>query len=357
MTTTSSRVNEIDLLRFLAAFIVMLFHYTFRGYAADHYSVMPFAPSAAVFKYGFLGVELFFLISGFVILMTASSGSLRKFAISRIVRLYPAYWVCCTLTFLAIFAFGGERFNASLGQYMVNMTMLNEFVGVPSIDGVYWSLAVEMKFYALVAVVLLIGQIHRAELFVLIWLMLSILLDLVPSGAVGVSRIRSVLVVDSSYYFIAGAACYLIYANGASVMRFGIVTVSWLMALWTTWRGIPAFESRYGTTLDVYATLGLVTSFYLVMLLVATRKTGWLAKRKWVTLGALTYPLYLIHQYVGYMLFNIGYPKLNQHILLWGTVALMMLLAYLVHTQIEERFSLHFKRLLERMSARKQFAS
>ena len=92
----SGRLYELDLLRFIAAFAVLLFHYSFRGYAKDHYTVMPYLSIAPVTKYGYLGVSLFFLISGFVILMTASSGSTRHFVISRLVRLYPAFWVSCT---------------------------------------------------------------------------------------------------------------------------------------------------------------------------------------------------------------------------------------------------------------------
>ena len=106
----NTRVNEIDLLRFFAALAVVFFHYSFRGYAADAMSIMPYPLLASLSKYGYLGVELFFMISGFVILMTAANGSLRSFAISRIVRLYPAFWACCTVTF-----FGNSRhWRASL---------------------------------------------------------------------------------------------------------------------------------------------------------------------------------------------------------------------------------------------------
>ncbi|EAQ8060912.1 acyltransferase, partial [Salmonella enterica] len=85
-----NRINEIDLLRFVAAMAVVFFHYAFRGYAADGMSIMPYPSLAPVSKYGFLGVQLFFMISGFVILMSASHGSIQNFTISRMVRLYPA---------------------------------------------------------------------------------------------------------------------------------------------------------------------------------------------------------------------------------------------------------------------------
>ena len=133
---TKTRVNEIDLLRFVAALSVVFFHYAFRGYAGDAKTVMPYPMLATAGKYGYLGVDLFFMISGFVILMTASNGSFKDFAVSRAARLYPAFWACCTVTFGAILAIGGVRYHATFSQYLVNMTMLSEFFHVPYIDGV-----------------------------------------------------------------------------------------------------------------------------------------------------------------------------------------------------------------------------
>ncbi|WOO32781.1 acyltransferase family protein [Diaphorobacter limosus] len=77
----NTRVNEIDLLRFFAALAVVFFHYSFRGYAADAMSIMPYPLLASLSKYGYLGVELFFMISGFVILMTAAKEILQNLPI------------------------------------------------------------------------------------------------------------------------------------------------------------------------------------------------------------------------------------------------------------------------------------
>ena len=144
------RFHEIDLLRFLAALSVLIFHYTYRGTIMGLVGGAAFPLVANVTKYGYLGVNLFFLISGFVILVSADGKSPRQFATSRIVRLYPTYWCCLTITFLAILLFGRGLFIVGAGQYLANLTMLQSFAGVESIDGVYWSLAVEMKFYLLV---------------------------------------------------------------------------------------------------------------------------------------------------------------------------------------------------------------
>ncbi len=85
------RISELDLMRFCAALAVVFFHYAFRGFWADHVSKMPYPWLAPVAKYGHLGVELFFMISGFVILMTATNHTVRGFVVCRMVRLYPAF--------------------------------------------------------------------------------------------------------------------------------------------------------------------------------------------------------------------------------------------------------------------------
>lgn len=339
----SNRVNEIDLLRFLAAFFVVIFHYAFRGYAADGRSDLPYPLLAPVAKYGYLGVELFFLISGFVILMTAARGDLRSFAVSRFVRLYPAFWACCTITFVAILLIGGGRYSASITQYLVNMTMLSRFVGVPSIDGVYWSLFVELQFYALIAALLLIGRIHQAQGFLLLWLGATILLEFVP-----VNALRFLLIADYSPYFIAGAMCFLIWSNGMTLMRVAAILVSLLLALHGALGGVAQFEHHYSTQMNLFVIAGIITTYFVVMLLVATRRIGFLGRRRWLVAGALTYPLYLIHQNLGFMIFNIAYPAINRHVLFWGTILLMLGIAYAVHVKIERAYSPMLKQMANR---------
>ena len=332
------RVNEIDFLRFLAALAVVFFHYSFRGYAADSMSIMPYPLLAPYSKYGYLGVDLFFIISGFVILMTAASGSFRGFFVSRFVRLYPAFWACCTITFALTLAYGGERYSASFSQYLVNMTMLNGFVGVTSIDGAYWSLFVEIRFYALVALVLAIGRIHQTQSFIIAWLAASIALQIVP-----VSKLRYLLIADYSAYFIAGATYFLIWSQGISVIRIGVLGLSWSLALVQAIQTIQKIEKHYNAGLDGVVVFGIITLFFCVMLLVALRRTGFLGRKRWLFVGSLTYPLYLLHQNVGFMVFNLAYPTVNPHVLLWSVILGAIVAAFGVHLFIERKFSLPLK--------------
>jgi peptidoglycan/LPS O-acetylase OafA/YrhL len=338
---TKTRVNEIDLLRFIAALAVVLFHLSFRGYAADDMSILPFQPFVSFSKYGYLGVDLFFLISGFVILMTAASGSLRRFVVSRIVRLYPAFWACCTITFVIILIIGAPRFTASIKQYLINMTMLSEFVRVPSIDGAYWSLFVEMRFYALVAMVLVIGKINKAQLFLMLWLIASIILEFVPIG-----KLRYLLLVDWSAYFIAGSTFFLIWSQGISVPRIVMVALCWGDALFNAINRLGKFESHYNTNMNRYAVAGIITSFFFVMLMISIRRTGSWGRSRWLLAGALTYPLYLLHQNIGFMIFNFAYPKVNPYMLFWGTIFVILCTAYIVHVFFEKKLSLQLKDII-----------
>ena len=92
------RFYEIDLLRFSAALSVVFYHYTYCGYQAGHLSPISDPEWARITRYGWLGVQLFFLISGCVVLLSAQGKTVRQFVISRVTRLYPAFWVACTPT-------------------------------------------------------------------------------------------------------------------------------------------------------------------------------------------------------------------------------------------------------------------
>lgn len=339
MATT--RINEIDLVRFIAALAVVFFHFTFRGYAADHMTIMPYPWLTSASKYGYLGVELFFMISGFVILMSAANGSLRDFVISRVVRLYPAFWACCTITFLATLAIGGSSYFASLSQYLVNMTMLSGFIGVPSIDGAYWSLFVELRFYVLVVIILMMGRIHQAQTFILLWLIASVALEVVQIG-----KLRYLLITDYSSFFIAGATYFIILSKGMTLSRVSIILISWCLSIFQSIHNLREFENHYNTTISAVIVATIITAFFALMMLISLRRTGIFGRTNWYLLGVLTYPLYLLHQNIGFMIFNIAYPVVNVHILLWSTVFLFLTSAYAIHIFIEKPFAPKLKNAL-----------
>lgn len=343
----NNRVNELDLLRFFAALAVVFHHYSLDGFAANSQTIMPYPSLASIFKYGYLGVDLFFMISGFVILMTASSGSLRKFIISRLVRLYPAFWVCCTITFLVILAIGSPEYSATSGQYLVNMTMLSGFMDVAPIDNVYWSLFVELKFYAFIAIVLLLGRIQQIELLFIVWLAVTIALEIYP-----IWRLRFFLLDGYSANFIAGATFFFIWSRGVTWARSLMLVLAWCCAIYQSTSEVHEFETRIRNDLSPYIIAAIVSGFFAIMALISFKLTGAIGRLNWMWFGVLTYPLYLIHQALGFLIYNATYTEFNPHVLFWELVIGMIMLAYLIHIVVEKPIAKSMKSALNKFTVK-----
>jgi peptidoglycan/LPS O-acetylase OafA/YrhL len=99
-----ARVPALDLLRLVAVFGVIFFHYGFRGPTAFNVTHVALPELAWIGRYGFLGVPVFFVISGFMIAYSAEGRTATTFAIARFSRIYPCFLFCMTLTFSALLA-------------------------------------------------------------------------------------------------------------------------------------------------------------------------------------------------------------------------------------------------------------
>jgi len=326
------RFYEIDLLRFLAALAVVLYHYTFRGFAEGGYSPVEYPVLGEVFKYGLYGVQLFFIISGFVILMTATKRDAANFVISRITRLYPAFWVCVSLTAVFILLKGGDTFQVGLLQYLLNLTMISGFAGVEMVDGVYWTLLVEIKFYVLIFVLLLFGQIKRIEWFLAFWLALTAVSMIVPLPKI----VNFLFLTDWSSFFIAGALFYLVRQSGLNLYRGAMLGVSLALSLGQNLREIKHLETLYSSDFSPLISSAVIVLCFAVFMMVSLGLTRGLSSQKLIKLGVLTYPLYLIHQNIGFMLFQEFGSTVNRYVLLIGLVSAMMIAAWLIHQLVEQ---------------------
>ena len=256
---TRARFPELDLLRFLAACAVMLFHYTYLG-PQNHAWSASFPLLERIFKYGYLGVDVFFILSGFVILLTAYDKDAIAFTVARIVRLYPAYWICVTLTAVAIVLTGTNHNPITVLQYLANLTMAHSFLGIRDVSGVYWTLAVELQFYFLIFLVLLTGQIRRLGGLLGMWLFASIVLSLREPHGIA----HFFLFPEWSSYFIAGAMLFLIHREGPSPYKVSVVAVCYVLATAYAIKllpfGVPqpVQRSKPGTAKNLFGLLLLV---------------------------------------------------------------------------------------------------
>lgn len=343
--TGNSRLYEIDLLRIFAACSVMLYHYLFSTYA-NVLSPLGFAAPSLLARYGYLGVDLFFMISGFVVMLTAWNRTPVSFVISRVVRLYPAYWVAVTLTAVVSVLLGAGRFPIGAIQYLANLTMLNSLADLENIDVVYWTLWAEVRFYLIIlAMTFFTITKRRVSIVAWTWLGLTVLYEL------GVLPASTDLLLNTQYshYFIAGMTLCMIYRFGPRWSWSALVALCGANALYRGAQFADDVGSRYHTVIRTPVVIVAILLIFGVMVAVALRRTAGLARPWFAALGALTYPLYLVHAHIGFIIFERLGDWVNKYLLVAGTMAAMIGLAYLINRLVEEPLAPLLRRRLERL--------
>ncbi|MGI5259818.1 acyltransferase family protein [Streptomyces angustmyceticus] len=347
-----SRLRALDGLRLLAALMVAAYHFGGRnGEISQAWGGSPahqFPTAAPLFAYGCLGVQIFFVISGFVICLSGWGRTLRAFTASRISRLYPAYWAAILLV-TAVFALPWVAYKAlPPSEVLTNLTMLQQPLGVDRVLGVCWTLWAELRFYALFALcVVLPGATRgRVVLFCAGWTLAAAL-----AQAAHQPFLDTVLMPEYAPFFIGGIGLYLLHRYGArDPIGWAIVLVSWLIgqhyAVAGLWHAPSADAFSYRSTAVIIA---VVTLGFALVAAVALGRLRW-ANWRWLTVaGALTYPFYLVHEHLGWVVVRalhhgLGLPS---YATLPLTVVLMLLLAWLLHRFVERPLTPVLKRSID----------
>lgn len=316
-TSVSGRFRELDVLRGLAALGVVFFHYTSHG--TRYFNDYPF-----FFWEGEFGVHLFFVISGFVIYYTLErSRTLGDFLFSRFSRLYPTYWVAVALLFVWA-VLDPAQHPLWWHGYLANLTMLQKFAYFPDVDEVYWSLAIELCFYAWIALVFRLGQMRRIPGLSLAWLAAAAIWGCFHHFVTtGVERSigNTWFILPYAPYFVAGMMFYRMYSQGLR-LPYLLPIVAGAGVVWII-HGARVFE----VTLVIFAAFALAVSGWLRFLV--NPVTLWL--------GAISYPLYLIHREPGYAFLNWMNSRHQSHWLALSIAVPVALLASHVLSMTVER--------------------
>ncbi|TVL90175.1 acyltransferase [Streptomyces sp. SAJ15] len=345
-----ARLRALDGLRLLAALMVAAYHYGGRGGEISHaWGSSPreqFPTASSLFAYGCLGVQIFFVISGFVICMSGWGRPLRSFFASRVSRLFPAYWAAILIV-TAVFALPAVAYaTVSASDTLVNLTMLQQPLGADRVLGVCWTLWAELRFYALFAlfVVLPGASRHRVVLFCAVWTLAAAMADAADQPLLDV-----VLMPEYAPYFIGGIGLYLVHRFGHSVLAWGIVATSFLLgqhyAVAELWHAPNPNFFSYREPLGIIA---VVAVGYLAVALIAMGRLAW-ANWRWLTVaGALTYPFYLVHEHLGWVTVELLHRELgvDSHATFALTIALMLCLAWLLYRFVEQPLTPLLKRSL-----------
>ncbi|MGH3353165.1 MAG: acyltransferase family protein [Nocardioides sp.] len=343
------RMAVLDAVRLFAAVAVVLYHFTARAHdpwreGTVSSDIFPDLSSFTVF--GQFGVDLFFIISGFVILMSAWGRDVSSFTTSRITRLFPGYWAAVLLTAgLLMFVWSPDDKHVALTDVGVNLTMLQTAFSVPMVDGVYWTLWFELRFYVLVGILMMFGLTGaRVLAFAAIWPAAAVLAD-----AAGAGLLSDVLIAEYAPMFAGGMALYMVARDKRNLLAWLVLVQN--VALGAGWASLNTrARLMEWTTFEppvMWCVLASLACFVLVALVTLTpvaRITGsWLT-----TAGLLTYPLYLIHQYWGFAVIRLLSDDLPRYAVLAIAVGASLVLAWLIHRLVERPLSPLLKRGLKR---------
>lgn len=163
MNLSHNRYQHIDAIRGIAALLVVWMHVSemFRSFLMEKLPDYWLYTAAETLDFGRIGVVAFFAVSGFVIPSSFSGqgwSGFKTFAIKRFFRIYPAFWLSIPL---AIWS-GWFLWNKDVTSIQIasNISMLPQFFGQTPLEGLYWTLQLELLFYGLCSCLFIFGRLN-----------------------------------------------------------------------------------------------------------------------------------------------------------------------------------------------------
>ncbi|WP_229870626.1 acyltransferase family protein [Streptomyces phaeofaciens] len=335
----------MDGLRLVAAVMVAAYH--FLGTPTPHFwgttELRDFAPLLhEISRYGWLGVEFFFALSGFVICMSCWGRTPAQFTVSRIARLFPAYWCAVLLVVALVLASrlghwpAGTRIDPR--TVLGNLTMAPGPLGLDLVAGVSWTLWVEARFYLLMAVLLVLGLSYRRTVtFCAAWLLAGVIALELHSPL-----LDEFVLTRYTGLFVAGIVLHLMHRFGQSLLLWLLLGFAWSYELTVLeLRVADHVTTPPGESPPSWAVCAAVLTCCLGLLALAGIGPLTRLRQRWlVTAGGLTYPFYLVHQSIGIPLAKgllRAWPRLGPLPSMAVSVICVLGLSLLIHTTVERR--------------------
>ncbi|MBE7324811.1 acyltransferase [Nocardioides sp. Y6] len=346
---TSSRQYMLDPFRFLAAFSVLLYHYTFRGHNGGKVESAPSELLQSITQYGYLGVDGFFLISGVVILHSAHGKSVRQYVASRTSRLYPAFWAAVIFTTVLVCLIQPPwRTIPTVTEFLANLTMVPNLADQAYVEPVYWTLWAELRFYAIVFVLVLIRPTLSAFYYLAAAWTASLYVWWIARLFDAPLPLSLVLQPHAGHYFAGGIAIALAARGYKPRQTILIALATWGLSLLAALDFARTVNNDHGSTLAPIPLVTIVTSIYLLIYMAAGNRRAISSKpaARLKALGSLTFPLYLVHASLGYITINAISPHLGFWPAFLVAVALSLTAAWLIRTLVEDKAGPRMRRAI-----------
>ena len=319
-----NRLQELDALRGLAAFGVLLFHFTLNQNGKK---------LGWQFGYGVTGVDIFFMISGFVIFLTIHKiKKWQEFVVFRFARLYPTYWACMLLTTIFILIYNPDTFDPL--QFLANLTMISTLLNKEVLDGSYWTLLVELQFYLWILILYIpkgIKYTAQIGFFFTISIVLFHYFEIYYHDFYWIT-LKRVPLLSHFPLFFSGILFYNLKFKTFSLNDVVLILVCLAASLYLHDKGGRAM---YATTALEHQSI--LVFYHIVFALFVLDKLHFIVKPSLLFLGKISYSLYLLHQYIGVQLISTFTETLhlNIYFALILTIIICIGLAYLVTTYLE----------------------
>ena len=319
----NSRIALLDSFRFIAIAFVLIYHLTNPWVAKyPHHDFF-----LHIFKYGYLGVYFFFMISGFVICSSLkNTPTIGVFFRKRFARLFPAMLLCTVLTFfIAHLAVDKNQFADSreLKNFLPSLTFINprlwtQLTGINFswINGSYWSLWVEVQFYIIAASVYFWNKFNfRRNIFIVgIGIALSkyIPIQIINHFAASLPEgVKASLETWRFYneifnitfcinWFLCGAAFQYLYTGLKD--KKSLINVLWLGVISLCL--VKDLNDYYHDKFMEMVIAGFIMFALFLLLIYYDRALSFLENRLICRVGLISYSIYLIHEQIGILLIN-----------------------------------------------------
>jgi peptidoglycan/LPS O-acetylase OafA/YrhL len=300
----AKRYAFVDALRGIAAVWVVLYH----GYTKNLVPMTGYKlpqPFDAVFSTGYLGVYVFFAISGFVITQSIrgariTPGYLGRFALRRSLRLDPPYWVTIIAMIVLSFVSGKLQHDhaplplPTVGSIVAHIFYLQAYLGFPQIVGVFWTLSYEIQFYLVLTILTGVAQWKlrsRWLVFAPLWIVSALCI----AGVL--DPIQAVFVWGWPYFFL-GVVVNWVHNQDEPPLALIVVAIA-------TAALIP-FDAPKAIT-------ALVTCAAIYVVSLRGQLASLTLGRVMQFLGRISYSLYLVHMLVGTPAVRFGLRYVQHH--------------------------------------------
>lgn len=323
------RIDWLDYLRLLCAIMVVVTHYVV--------VVVPRIPGLTntdlglisdMASYGHIALFAFFIMSGMMIVQIVQRQKLSTFVTHRVTRIYPTFVVCLSLTsLLGIGELG--RMHVGFWQYLANLTINAEAFGYRPADASYWTLRVEIIFYAMIVAVAMLGWLRHIQAVVAVWIALQV---------VAAPFFPRAPLLGTDYYFLAaGCVMGLLYQRRNERLNLALLAVTALLGTRTI-----IIASR-GMPFDPW--IGIVLMMGVFVLFLAMRGSD--IRLPWARrIGSFTYPLYLLHFKIGTIMLTWWATDANK----WWLVAALLLGMILFSLVLDDIVEFRLRRMWRKLA-------